>query len=114
MAKDGCGSPLKGDDFHEYSGPIDDFGRWCFVCGEDATHGVRVKGRVRSVGMCTNHLKYLTELRSVDAIDVAVQSEVRGPRTTVGVERLIQSKKKTLGQSIYEVESYFAKKNGLM
>lgn len=114
LAKDGCGSPLKGGDFHEYEGPISDFGRWCFVCGEEASHGVRVSGRVRSVGMCNRHLSYLTELRSVDAVDVAVQSEILGSSTTVGVERLLKPKKKTLGQAIYEVESYYAKKNGIV
>jgi hypothetical protein len=112
LAKDGCGSPLKGGDFHEYSGPMTDFGRWCFVCGTDAAYGIRVQGKTRTIGMCGDHLRYLTELRPVDAVDFLLQGELRSDSTTVPIERLRLPKKKTLGQVIYEVESYFAEKSG--
>lgn len=111
LAKDGCGSPLRGDDFHEYVGPITDFGRWCFVCGDDAHYGVRVQGRTRPVGMCEGHLKLLTELRPVDGVDVAAR-EVHNGSFTIPVERLLGPKRKNLAQAIFEVESYYAKKRG--
>jgi len=112
LAKDGCGSPLRGDDFHEYLGPISDFGRWCFVCGADAHYGVRVQGRKRAIGMCEQHLKLLTELRPMDATDVAIRNEVHNGTFTIPIERLLGPKKKSLAAAIFEVESYYAKKNG--
>ena len=54
LAVDGCGGPLVGDDFHEYEGPMTDFSRWCFVCGEDAHAVVSVnKTPSREVGHWT-------------------------------------------------------------
>lgn len=112
LAKDGCGSPLRGGDFHEYLGPITDFGRWCFVCGADASYGVRVQGRTRAAGMCEAHLRLLTELRPVDDVDVAMR-EVSNGHSTIPVEQLLRRpKKKSLAAAIYEVESYYAKKEG--
>lgn len=58
-----CGSPFIGDDFHEYSGPISDFTRWCFVCGETAQYGLRARLKTRVVGICKEHLKLAQEIK---------------------------------------------------
>lgn len=107
LAKDGCGSPLKGDDFHEYAGPMTNFERWCFACGADSRFGVRVHGRERIVGVCEDHVKWLSELRPMQGQDVAPH-ELRGPTDLLRTG----PKRKTLAQAIFEVEDYYAKKNG--
>lgn len=62
FAVDGCGSPIVGDTFHEYEGPITDFLRFCFVCGGQATKGVRVKGHRRVIGVCSQHVDYVVTM----------------------------------------------------
>lgn len=62
-----CGSPLAGDDFHEYSGPITEFDRWCFVCAAASKYGVTVRGRARVVGVCEKHVRLLADLKPVAA-----------------------------------------------
>lgn len=62
LAVDGCGSPIIGDTFHEYDGPITDFLRFCFVCGGPAAKGVRVKGHCRAIGVCGQHVDYVVTM----------------------------------------------------
>ena len=54
-----CGSPLAGDTFSEYIGPIEDFTNNCFVCGEKAVSIIQVNGSVRMIGVCAAHLKWV-------------------------------------------------------
>jgi hypothetical protein len=61
-AVDGCGSPIIGDTFHEYDGPITDFLRFCFVCGGAATKGIRVRDRRRVIGVCAGHADYVVTM----------------------------------------------------
>jgi hypothetical protein len=89
LAQDGCGSPISGDDFHEYQGPISDLSRWCFVCGSDATRGLRVGGRFRVVGVCENHLRFVHGLRSSDS-KLSVTVEVDDGTCVVPVDRLFR------------------------
>lgn len=63
LATDGCGSPIAGDVFHEYRGPMTQFDRFCFACGNQATHAVRVDLYVRVVGVCTEHVKLVQTLK---------------------------------------------------
>lgn len=53
-----CGSPLGGDVFTAYDGPLTDFARFCFVCGNASEFGVRVRNLVRVVGVCETHAKW--------------------------------------------------------
>ena len=62
LALDGCGSPIVGDTFHEYDGPIVDFLRLCFVCGQPSTKGIRVKGHARLIGACEKHVEYVVKM----------------------------------------------------
>lgn len=63
LAKEGCGSPIAGDVFHEYVGPMTQFDRFCFVCGNQATHAIRVDVYVRVIGVCSDHIKLVQELK---------------------------------------------------
>lgn len=76
-AKTPCGSPIAGDVFHEYVGPITQFDRWCFACGSPATHALRVKSLVRVIGCCSSHLDLVRTLKpeNRDAVVVSVLSK---------------------------------------
>lgn len=56
-----CGSPLIGDNFTHYVGPLKDFREYCFVCGKVSTHSITVNGRIRKIGACPDHMKWLEE-----------------------------------------------------
>ena len=62
LAVDGCGGPMAGDVFHEYKGPMTAFDRFCFVCGESATHAIRVKDLVRVIGCCARHTELVGQI----------------------------------------------------
>lgn len=63
LAVDNCGSPIAGDVFHEYRGPMTQFDQFCFVCGDRATHAVRVDNNVRVVGICNSHVELIKTLK---------------------------------------------------
>lgn len=63
LSKDNCGSPIAGDVFHEYVGPITAFDRFCFACGGPSTHGLRVTGSVRVIGACSEHVELVKTLQ---------------------------------------------------
>lgn len=63
LARNGCGSPIAGDVFHEYKGPMTQFDQFCFVCGNKATHAVRVDQYVRVIGICANHVETVKTLK---------------------------------------------------
>lgn len=114
LAKSDCGSPLKGDDFHEYKGIITDLARWCFVCGNDSRFGIRLQHRRRVIGVCEDHIKLLNELRPVDKIDMVysrIVADIHDGNTAIPVENLVKkSNKKSLVAAILEVEGYYASK----
>ena len=63
LAVDGCGSPIAGDSFHEYRGPMVRFDQFCFVCGNKSTHAIRVADSVRVVGCCAEHVELVKKLK---------------------------------------------------
>ena len=65
LSTDGCGSPLAGDAFHEYKGPMVRFDEFCFRCGNKATHAVRVSEHHRVVGICVDHIEMMKTLKPV-------------------------------------------------
>jgi len=64
LANDGCGSPIAGDVFHEYKGPMVSFDQWCFVCGANSTHAIRVDNSARVVGCCRDHVGLIKTLKA--------------------------------------------------
>lgn len=106
----GCGSPLAGDDFHDYSGPITDFTRWCFMCGNESVYAVQSPPSPRLFGVCDEHAKMLMELRPVNmAQPQAQRTEQMLVKTALGETvrpfRLLKPRKKTLRQVMAETEA---------
>lgn len=110
-----CGSPLAGDDFHAYSGPITDFTRWCFMCGAEASFAIQLPESQRLFGVCERHVQALPEMRPVDMTQPAATQ--RADRMVVldaaGKSRpaykLFGLRKKTLGQLIADTEAEWDK-----
>jgi len=104
-ALDGCGSPLAGDVFHEYDGPLTVFDRWCFVCAVSADFGLEVSGKNRVVGVCKKHIELFKQLQPVGAIVRPIL--VRTRDGSVSLDKVIPKPGKTLAQAIFEVEQYY-------
>ena len=108
-----CGGPIRGLDFPLYDGPMteDRMMTWCFMCAAEASYGVRVKGTHRVFGLCAKHLDRLPRLRPASEPTVVPQSlEVIGAHVSSS-DRIIKPRL-TLGKAIYEVEKYYADKEG--
>lgn len=102
-----CGSPLAGDDFHEYSGPLSDFSKFCFVCAAPSDYGVSVRrAKARMIGVCRKHIRLLAELTPLGAD--AVVSTVKTPEGhAVTPEELLPKSKPSLFETIAAVEKTF-------
>lgn len=106
----GCGSPLAGDDFHDYDGPITDLTRWCFMCGSEASYAVQSPPSVRLFGVCEEHTKALSELRPVDMTQAQAQRADQMVAKSESGEavrpfRLLKPRKKTLRDLIAATEA---------
>jgi hypothetical protein len=106
-AVDGCGSPLRGDCFHEYAGPLTDFTSLCFVCGKKPKFGVRVSKLLRPIGVCEAHIVWLQG--NPKTADTGVPLKLDGVPVA-------PPKKKTVWEAVEEADAYFdeqdRKKNG--
>lgn len=99
-----CGSPISGDAFSDYDGPLKGgLHLWCFVCLQKADFVIRVTGRVVAVGACRVHVRYVENLRAVGGPDSRV--EVQGAPGAIAPKR-------SLAEAINEVESHYAKRDG--
>jgi len=108
-AKTKCGSPLAGDDFHEYDGPIIDFDRQCFVCASPSRYGITVRGRKRIIGVCATHAKLLSDLQPMEA--PTPELFLRGPSgAVVDPAKLHLRPARSLMEAIAEVERYYDSK----
>lgn len=105
-AKTRCGSPIAGDDFHEYDGPLREFSRWCFVCAAPSKYGVRAPGRPRTLGVCAKHVGPLRELKPVGA-DAVIPEIKSASGASFRPEDLIPKQKPSLFQAIAEAEKDF-------
>lgn len=63
LSRNSCGSPIAGDVFHEYRGPMGRFDQFCFVCGNKASHALRVKHYVRVIGACSAHADFVKNMK---------------------------------------------------
>lgn len=104
-----CGSPIAGDVFSDYDGPLKSaLHLWCFVCAKRSDFGIQVTGRVGSVGICKDHIHYVEHLRPVGRPETRV--EVQAARGEVPGS--VIPSKRSLADAINEVETYYAKKEG--
>lgn len=93
-----CGGPVSGRAFPKYKGPMRDMTRHCFVCGDTTMHVVHHP--LRKLGVCEQH-------RTM----VGTWCTNYG----IGMERVVAEKVlkiNTLGRAMYEVEKYYADKEG--
>jgi hypothetical protein len=72
-----CGGPISGDTFSNYRGPMTQFDRFCFACGGSATKALRVKGHVRPIGCCDEHIELVRKLKPENrpAVNLVVHSK---------------------------------------
>lgn len=106
LSKEECGSPIVGDTFHEYEGPIKDFLKFCFVCGAPSQKKVIVRGHTREIGICLNHLDYVATMapkqpRRLPLAPITYYSD--------GVEKAVDSllpdkERKSLSKMLLELE----------
>jgi len=104
-----CGSPIAGDAFTDYDGPLKGaLHLWCFVCAQKSDFGIRVTGRVTTIGACKEHIRYVERLRAVGGPESRV--EVQAARGSA--PESAAPPKRSLGDAINEVETYYAKREG--
>jgi hypothetical protein len=112
-AVEDCGSPIVGDTFHEYEGPITDFLRFCFVCGEPSAQGIRVKNHSRGIGVCRVHVEWVVTMtprlaapgaRLPIAPSEGSRIVVSGYGTSLA-ETLLPTTKKTLANAMAAMEA---------
>jgi len=109
-----CGGPLAGRDFPEYDGPITDFTRWCFVCGESSAFAAVVRGSDRALGLCKEHLRFMQHVRPVhsDGSERVIE-EVKTPDgRLVRPDQLLGKPPRSLVQEIVKAEREFAERDG--
>ena len=102
-----CGSPIAGDDFHSYQGPLGTgMDKVCFVCGAPSSLGVRARGRQRIVGICDSHLPLLKELEPTNSLTPGGLPQLIGSKGYADLDRLCV-RKPSLFSAIQEAELYF-------
>ena len=101
-----CGSPLAGDDFHEYDGPMKEFDRWCFVCAQPSKYGIAVRDHKRVIGVCETHVRVLADLKPVDANVLSPVLKSASGRSLLP-EDVLPKRKPSLAQAIADAEKSF-------
>lgn len=103
-----CGSPIAGDAFTDYNGPLKGaLHQLCFVCAKQSDFGIKVTGRLATVGICKEHVRYVEHLRAVGVAPLRVEVQDAN-----NVAPGVIPTKKSLADAINEVERYYAKKEG--
>lgn len=108
-----CGGPFVGRDFPDYDGPITDFTRWCFVCGEPSKFAaIAESGKV--FGLCKEHVRAMGEYRAMGADGShKVIEEVKTPGgRIIHPDRLVGKRPRSLMQEMAKAEKEFAERDG--
>jgi len=106
-----CGSPLSGDDFHEYAGPMTAFDQWCFVCGDSPACVIAKPSSSRRFGVCEKHKRMLPTLKPTNMqLPQEAQALVNiGGGIEKSLSTLLAPRKKTVWERIAETEAEFEK-----
>jgi len=98
-----CGSPLRGDTFHDYEGPLSEerFADWCFVCAQKSDYGVVVRGHKRLIGVCREHVSYFETMRPLSRAGVS-RPDFKDGSTLVTLVQILGKRKKTLAEAIVD------------
>lgn len=104
MARKPCRSPLDGGDYPEYVGPVQDFARWCFICGDPVSCVIQHRGSPRLFGVCAGHRKLLPKMAT------EAESSILNLN---GQSRLLSSfqPKKSIFEVISETEAEFQRRD---
>lgn len=105
----GCGSPLAGDVFTDYKGPLSEFTRFCFMCPSESEFAIAVPGKRRLIGVCEHHAQRLHEMTPFNISAAAKELASRLVlKTETGREaapyRIVGRRKKTLREVMWETE----------
>jgi len=65
LSQGNCGSPIRGNEFDEYKGPLTELASKCFVCGNQSDFGVTVRGKWKIIGVCKSHVDLIKKLSPV-------------------------------------------------
>lgn len=103
-----CGSPIAGDTFSQYDGPMSDFTGWCFMCARNSDYAVKVREERRLIGVCREHVRALNDLIAVEKPDMASLLVMHSTAGRVPLLQLLPKPKKGLFQVIAETEAEFA------
>jgi hypothetical protein len=106
-----CGSPLAGDDFHEYEGPMREFDRWCFVCAKESKYALKMREGKRLIGVCDTHVRMLADLKPVDATVMGGPILRSASGHSLLPEDVIPKRKPSLAQAIADAEKSFEKES---
>lgn len=109
-----CGGPLAGRTFPKYDGPITDFTRWCFMCGEPAKFAAMAKGSERVFGLCKEHVRSMEEFRArgTDGSERVIE-EVKTPDgQIIHPDQLLGKRPRSLFAEIAKAEKEFAERDG--
>lgn len=90
-----CGSPIGGDTFTHYKGPMTDFTRFCFVCSGEASQVVKVGERERLIGICDKHVPLLHKLSPMETSEDTRLLTVVGSQGRRALLQLLPKPKKT-------------------
>jgi hypothetical protein len=109
-ARGTCGSPIGGDAFSEYEGPLtkDKFLEWCFVCAAESDYAVRVRGKERLVGICKAHVHLLHELVPKSREANPEELLIKDGGTLLTLTELTGPRRKTLLQAMVDTEREWA------
>lgn len=89
-----CASPLRGDSFSFYSGPLPTLEKWCFRCGSESDYSIVLTDATkRRVGVCSSHLDML---RSSEGVRLNQIAGVEGRDGFVSIARLFLPQPVTL------------------
>lgn len=111
-AKSPCGSPLAGDDFHEYDGPMAAFDQFCFVCGGDVVALINKRGSLRRFGLCAKHKQIVPNLKPVNMVRPFEQAlVVNGDGQVKLLDKLLPPRKPTVFERIEQTEAEFRKRD---
>lgn len=95
-----CGSPISGDTFSNYDGPLKSrLSDWCFVCAQPSEFALRVGAHPRLVGACKTHVGFVAQFRAVGGATAQIEL-----RNSNGLVSSSAPPKKTLMQAISEYE----------
>jgi hypothetical protein len=108
VAQKPCGSPIAGDTFSEYEGPMTDFTGWCFMCAGNSDFAVKVRDEARLIGVCKAHVGRLNELQAAEQADASGVLLIHTPQDRIPLLQLLPKPKKGLLQVMQATEAEWA------